>query len=122
MSSKALVAGTTTNQGIPIHHADSADTSYEYYPSIVRAVENPWNANLSAATSHLDDVDSVQDKVGPDPFEAPSIDAFSFSYILSQNSCYLLHLCEGDNEVALPNIPRLTSISSACKCRAVSGR
>lgn len=82
VESKALVSGVTTTQGIPISNGSAS----RFYSGIVRAVEQTGRADLPNAKSQVNDVD------------ANAVD--SFYQELLQSTSFILHLSEGDDDIA----------------------
>lgn len=80
---KALVAGTTTSQGIELY---SNQDSEHYYRGSIRNVEKTDDPQLPAATPKIGDVDAT--------------DAQKFLRRIKSKPCFLLHLAEGIDQTA----------------------
>ena len=80
---KALVAGTTTSQGIELY---SNQDSEHYYRGSIRNVEKTDDPQLPAATPKIGDVEAT--------------DAQKFLKRIKSKPCFLLHLAEGVDQTA----------------------
>ncbi|MGA8576847.1 MAG: amidohydrolase family protein [Candidatus Cybelea sp.] len=95
VDTKAVIAGTTTTQGIPIW--DQTIKDYTYLPSLIRSVELTGDTRLPIADSRVDDVDSF-----PYTAQAHPLTALQFlGALTTAPGSYLLHLCEGNNATEL---------------------
>ena len=83
VEAKALVAGTTTSQGVALFSNAGAR---RYYRGIVRNVEKTDDPDLAEAATKIDDVDAV--------------DAERFLARLKKRRCFILHLSEGTDDAA----------------------
>ena len=92
VDAKAVVAGTTTSQAIPIKVGDG----YISLPGLIRSVDNAQDARLPDAWCRVEDVDS--------PVDPLTAEVFLGKVKAQAPGSYLLHLCEGNNINALPGI------------------
>ena len=80
---KALVAGTTTSQGIELYSNQDAE---HYFRGSIRNVEKTDDSQLPAATSKIGDVEATN--------------AQKFLKRIKSKPCFILHLAEGVDQTA----------------------